>query len=475
MFRCCRLLICLICVLYEVGTHTAFAQDTNTATSSTLILGGVTVRGNKKTLEKVIIREMDVIQGDTLAAGKLEETLKRNTERVRSTGLFVEVHLTETMRRADTTFWMLELREAQYNYIYPYLDFGDRDVNLWWHYGHSLARLNYQLKFTNLNLSGNYDRLSIQTQYGYAPLVAAAYQTPYLDAHQKWRASLNASYQQRHEIQYSTLGNKQIFTADPDRFLFRKFIASANITYRPKAYFSQGGGITYTRAEIADTVSKLNPDFFLGQTLQSSIDVGYWATYDFRDFRPYPMHGWRASGSIDYEGFGNAGAPERISIELYYSKYFSFTDHLSLEAIAKLHYVPYSVRQPYFNLHNLGYTDDVLRGYEYYAMDGQDFAYIKTSLRYRIARSNVYLGKWMPIVKFRYIPFKVYLTINNDIGYSRNYNSTENLRNPFTNTLLWGGGGGLDLNFFADFVLHYEYSFNQRGEHGLFIRWSIPF
>ena len=79
----------------------------------------------------------------------------------------------------------------------------------------------------------------------------------------------------------------------------------------------------------------------------------------------------------------------------------------------------------------------------------------------------------MPLKAFKQMPLRVYISLNNDTGY---VNDTQYLdQNPVGNTLLWGGGLGLDLVLFHDKVIQFEYSVNQFWEKGLFLHYKLNF
>ena len=65
------------------------------------------------------------------------------------------------------------------------------------------------------------------------------------------------------------------------------------------------------------------------------------------------------------------------------------------------------------------------------------------------------------------IPFRFYAKAYADAGYSYNQTAPEN---SLTNRMMYTAGFGLDIVTFYDFVFRFDYSFNQLGESGLFLR-----
>lgn len=77
----------------------------------------------------------------------------------------------------------------------------------------------------------------------------------------------------------------------------------------------------------------------------------------------------------------------------------------------------------------------------------------------------------MPIKDFRYIPLGFFLKAFVDNGYVVDNNATVG-NAPLANTLLTGGGIGIDFITFFDSITSLEYSLNQRGQTNFFIRFS---
>ena len=129
-------------------------------------------------------------------------------------------------------------------------------------------------------------------------------------------------------------------------------------------------------------------------------------------------------------------------------------------------YIPY-----YFN-RGLGYNNDYIRGYEYYVIDGQSFALVKNSLKYKLIKQHIVEVKALKnrFSQFSTIPYSVYLTLNGDAGYVQDkfYGNKNSLNNKWQ----YGYGVGLDFVTFYDIVARFEFTFNKQMQHGFFISMS---
>ena len=79
----------------------------------------------------------------------------------------------------------------------------------------------------------------------------------------------------------------------------------------------------------------------------------------------------------------------------------------------------------------------------------------------------------MPLKAFKVLPVKLYLSANNDTGYANDPHYRAN--NPLTNRLIYGYGLGLDAILYYDKSIRVEWSRNDLGESGFFLRIDAGF
>ena len=121
--------------------------------------------------------------------------------------------------------------------------------------------------------------------------------------------------------------------------------------------------------------------------------------------------------------------------------------------------------QAFINRRALGFGSLSLRGLEVYLIDGVVAGVAKYTLNKKVAEFKISIP--FKLKSLAYIPFKIFAKTYTDIGYSylsKKYDSRLN------NKLLYTGGFGIDVVTFYDIVFKVEYSFNQLGEKGLFLR-----
>jgi hypothetical protein len=130
-------------------------------------------------------------------------------------------------------------------------------------------------------------------------------------------------------------------------------------------------------------------------------------------------------------------------------------------------------KPPQSNNQALGYGSNLVRGYDYYVVDGLDFALLRSSWHILLFDGNFNLGKAMPVKAYRKLPMRLYFAVNSDVGYANDpyYAAT----NPLSNRWLFGYGPGLDFVLYYDKSIRCEWTWNDLGEGGLYVRINTGF
>ena len=448
------------------------AQDT------LYVVKDIQLEGNKRTKARVILRELDFQIGDTLSATTLETVRQRNGELVMNTGLFTETRIDfEPQDKALTA--TVTVRE--FWYIFPLVLFklADRNFSIWWtEQNRSLERVNYGMRFFHQNLTGRGDRLRAIAQLGYLRVLELAYDLPMLANHKNLGVFIDSHFSNQKEVAYITKESRLQFYKETDEpILLKRFRVGAGATYRKGIYQYHTGKLFYSSSWIGDSISALNPDYFLnGLTAQQHFTLQYDFTIDKRDVKVYPIKGYQLSLFLQKDGFGLPHEDVNVlAATATYARFFPLGKQQkhSFGAKIKGRYTFNRSEQPYTHISAIGYSPDVFKGYEFYVVDGMDYAYLKTHFRICLLEKEINWAKWVFLEQFRFMPLKVYFTVNNDVGY---VNAPFNVfKSTLSNQWLWGRGVGVDFLLYYNRLLRFEYSFNHLGERGLFFSWDLAF
>ncbi|MCU0446757.1 MAG: outer membrane protein assembly factor [Microscillaceae bacterium] len=459
--------------LAKAETHLPLASDTGWQNRSYLIIEAVVLEGNKQTKDRIILRELDLKIGDTLRVEKADSLLQRNRNKVFNTNLFITVDLILEYLPPQSARLRVKMQERWYVFPFPIFELSDRNFNEWINnYNADLSRTNYGMRFVWENFRGRNEKVELLTQFGFLRKFELTYRVPYLDRRQKHGLEFSVAYSQNKSVAYRTLDHKLSFVSSPE-VLRERVEARLGLSKRNAYYSFHNLDLRFRQTWVADTVTTLNPNYFLGgQSQQRIFSLSYSFRRDMRDIFAYPLRGSFFQFNVDKSGLGlfkDLQSLNTASLALTYAKYQALNKKLFFENYNRGFWLIQRV-QPYANAQALGYGDNYLRGYENFVIDGQSYLLSKNTLKFRLFEA-IKKAKFIPIRQFRTIPIAMYLTTYWDMGYVRDQYFTET-SNQFSNKFIFGYGVGLDLFTYYNMVINFNYSFNQQGVGGFFINFN---
>lgn len=464
----CYLIGCVI--LFSHALHSQSIDSSDVYTIKTIF-----VKGNRITRERIILRELVKKQGDTLRLKTLPKVALRSEQNIFNTQLFIYDSIFSTIRVAEKEIDLTILvKERWYIWPVPLFEIQDRNFNTWWQ-TKDLFRINYGFALGFDNFSGNKDKMVLLFKRGYTEQYGFGYRLPYLNKAQTLGFKAQYVFNRNNEVTYRTTDNLQLFIRDYNSYVFSNHEVKAGLNYREALYVNHSLEFLYNVASTKDSLVKLNPDY-LGKNRKRIEYAGLQYRYNFdnRDNKQYPLIGWAFDLKAEKTGleFKSDAPIDNFSATLSLKKHTHLYQrfYLANQVIGRLmrpDYLPF-----YFN-RALGYNE-VIRGYEYYVMDGQQYGLFKNSLRFQIVKPRIFHPKIIRRLKqFNAIPFYAFVNIHGDMGYIEDRFYGRN--NPLNNSWQYGYGVGLDMVSFYDIVLRTEYSFNKRGEGALFFHLTSGF
>lgn len=428
--------------------------------------------GNNKTKDYIILRELTFQQGDRMGLKELNEKLKKGEENLINTSLF---HFAEMrIENIDSTQLRInvQLTERWYLWPVPEADIDERNFNAWLEH-RSLSRISAGMYVNHSNSRGRMETWSLTLIAGHNQQFGFAYEFPYINKSKTLGFGLSTLYSARHEVNVSTLDNKQEFLKLKDEYAMQSFTHSVWFRHRPNIYFSQQFSTSYKQHNISDSIVLRNSDYTNNQnTRLAFLSAYYKLKIDHRNYKSYPLKGYYADLELQKDGFG--------LMDIKGDGYFSAKTTLrKYAALNKRFYAAaafigkYSTQQmPYILQRGLGYNRDFVRGYEYYVVDGSSFGLVKANLKYALIQQRKLKLSFIPTEKFNTIPYAFYLNIYSDLGYV--HSSLNQPSNTLQNSWLAGYGVGLDFVTYYDWVMRMEYSRNKMGEGGFFLHFIAP-
>lgn len=461
-------LICIIwsCISVECLAQAGYKGDgSDSADSKTLTIDKIFVVGNRKTKERIILREMKLKPGDAIGKDELQEELERDRKKILNTSLFLAVHASVIELDRDQVDIIIRVTERWYFFPAPVFQIADRNFNDWWvNQDHDLSRVNFGLKFYIYNMRGRNETLKLIAQAGFTRGFQVQYSFPYIDAAQKLGLTLTAERLANNNLNYITVGEKQRDLAflESDKWLLKESHYGMKFTYRRSFYNFHDFHIDYYHDQVRDTVVNYNPNYLLdGRLNQKYFQLKYVFTRDLRDVAAYPLKGFLLKGEVSKSGLGVFDDLSAFALGFNYAHYSDLGRQFYFSAETGA-LATWPKRRPYHNLKALGFQPYDIRGYELYVVEGRHIVYNRNTIKKRLFEMNM-TNTMIPLRQFRQFPLALYMKAFVDYGYVVNdWVIPEGAR--LANTHLFGAGLGLDIVTYYDLSLQLDYSINRLGE-----------
>ena len=468
-------------VLFLLTVTSAFSQTDDHLDNSKLsglanekrIISLITISGNKRTKEKIILRELAFKVGDSLTIKETEKRIERSKQNLINTSLFNFVTITPIYAAdSSSVVLLLDVKERWYLWPAPIFEIQDRNFNSWWE-TKDMFRINYGMYLTMENVRGRNESAVLKFRKGYTELYGFGYKIPFINKKQTVGLSASFNFLRNNEVAYCTYGNRLQFNRNYKKFMRKEKEAKLGLTFRKGLYTRHSLELLYCESYVDDTIKKLNRNYFgenIGCVKYFSLQYRY--KRDYRDAKIFPLRGYYYELSLVKDGLNllqNENV-DNFTADAVVKNYWSPMKRFFFGTALRLRYKLFNTSGYYFN-RALGYNDFV-RGYEYYVVDGQTFVMLKANVNFQLVKPRIVTVPVKRLEKFNRIPYSIYLSAHADAAFVQDkvfYND-----NPLSNS--WLGGTGLGVSFvtYYDYVLRVEASVNKLREKGIFLHFSAP-
>lgn len=430
------------------------------------VVRDIIITGNERTQPYVFDRFLDFDTGHVVQLSELLPLLDRNRKHLLRTALFNDVTLTVTRMVKDSLDVEVKVSERWYYFIYPYFELSDRNFNEWWTtFNRDIDRTIIGATFYINNIRGRDERLKLMALFGFNQELGLRFTQPFIRPGADWGWEVEGYLWRTRNVPYATQNNRLQYLRT-SAFGLTQWYGAFRWLYQPNAYWKIAAGLQYAGREIIDTVAALNPDY-LPAALRSieHVDLTLDMRWDNTDHIAYPLRGQRFRLRAQRMGIGiwDDLSTWRVAVEAAWYEALSRRWFAEVRGFAGM---TAGQSRPYFLQRALGYENRLVRGHELDVVDGQRYGLVQTSLKWQLFDIQL-SNPWMPIQQFSRIPIALYLRPHFDVGYAADRWHTE--ANPLHNTLLLGGGIGLDLVTYYDYALSVNFSINRQGEKGLYL------
>lgn len=427
----------------------------------------ITITGDNKTREYVVMRELLFKSCDTVQDKNIEGLIKNSRNNLLNTSLFNFVEI-DFIKDSITNCYDVNISVTERWYIWPVpvFELADRNFNSWYQTA-DFTRINFGLNTQWRNVTGNWDELDVITQFGKNRILALDYTFPYLNRAKTLGAGIIISESGKREIVTEISNDKQIRSFADDN-LENSLGVFARLTYRQNFYVSHLLSLGFENTKFSNNLLNLDtvsPEFKLSNS--NALSAYYKVKFDHRNIKYYPLQGWYSDleirGSITPgQNNDNKYMWFKSTNRFFWPLQNRFYSGVSLTIKHTSGNEPFHLRQC------LGYGRDYVRGYEFYVVDGNGFALIKTNLKFALIPEKNFSVSFIPWYKFNKIHFASYLNIFADAAKTWSDIEDLNQENILPSRVLLGYGAGIDLVSYYDLVLRVEFSVNRMNEKGIF-------
>jgi len=421
--------------------HTAHARE-NGSPDKELIIERIEIEGNKITRERIIFREIMFAVGDTMTQNDLRILIEKSRENLLNASLFnfVSAEIIGPENESNKVTVRFSVTERWYIWPWPIIEFADRNFNSWWVDNRDLSRMSYGISLKWENFRGRKEILQLTTRFGYNELYGFDYTIPYLNKKETLGLGIGAAYGRTKEVPVINANDKLVYYKDDNDYLMEGVGAYLSLIYRRQIYNTQSLKLEYTWTSFQDTLLTINPDFSVGdKTSLQYFSLGYKFKSDHRDYKPYPLKGYYFDVEIVKRGFGilDNGGLDVFYVLTTFRKYFDFGKRFYFASGLNSKFSN-NADQPYYMNHAIGFGRDIVRGYEYYVVNGQNFGIFKNNLKFALLPTRSYDIDFIRSEKFGKVHYAFYLNAFFDFGFAENIQPNYELNNDLENSLLFG-------------------------------------
>ncbi|MEN9296752.1 BamA/TamA family outer membrane protein [Aquirufa novilacunae] len=444
-----------------------FTTISNSAKAQFVIVDSVIFKGNEKTRDNILRRELDLHSGDTLQVSELDARLEFNRRKLNNTNLFIWVKGDYHQNKPEHIEITYEFLEQWYLLGYPIFQLADRNLNEWWSKGHSFSRTIYGAHLIHNNFRGRNERLSFKAETGFTQRLELGYSNPYIDPKKTLGIGAALSYTTNKNLAVRTR-NDTLQILSSDKILRERWSGALSFRKRIKFYDFHFAEMRYSHSVVSDTIRLLNPNYYYkGSNEQNFLQLTYAYSYDFRDYAPYPLRGKKLDFAYNYFGILAQDALNYWDLRASISYFFDLGSNFFITTSWKGKLTQENRNIPYANLQALGYGNDNVRGYELNVIDGTNYLLSKNTFKYQLYNKVIPI-RFIPYKQFNQVPIAVYPTVFFDFAYV--YQASPELTNSrFSNRWIYGMGLGFDIVTYYNFVCKLGVPVINSGKSGLVV------
>ena len=413
------------------------------------IISSISVTGNKKTKEVIILREITFTEGDTIATESLMQEFERSHTNLLKTSLFNYVTITPT--EIDPGYVAVNINVEERWYIWPAFSITPHNGNLnQWLRDPDIHKVDICFGAKKYNFRGRREVLSFNFRRGFNNISQIGYSNIAVDKKYRHLLAAYLSLKTQRDVLVRTTDGEGEYNHF-DNTAFKEIRPELVYQFRQNINSSHFVKVAYNDVSICDSLAMLNPDYLGdGATHIRDLTTSYSFRIDNRSSSYYPLTGSFYEATFKRIGYLSQ-SPTVMGAEVDVRHYFQVADRIYFAAQAFV--ATYTNNTPFYLRPNIGSKPNILEGYEHNLIYGDALSYLKTSYKFELIPTRIIHFKRVNIPKFNKIHLAAYINVFANCAYVEDHGDTDSLKNPYNNTFLGSLGLGLDLVTYYDKVL----------------------
>ena len=410
------------------------------------VISSITVTGNKKTKDKIILREINFSEGDSIRTEMLPQVFKQSETNLLKLSLFN--YVTITASEIEPGFAAVNINVVERWFFFPQLNITPHNGNInQWLRNPDVHKVDFCFGGKKYNFRGRRETLIFNFRRGFNNISEIGYANIAVDKKYRHLFATYASFKTQRDIVARSVNDEaEYHHFDHTAYDERK--VQLAYTFRQDINISHTLNVSYRTVEICDSLALLNPDYLgAGATHTRDITTSYKFKIDNRSSSYYPLTGSFYELVLQKTGYLH-DANDVYGFSADIRQYFSPWNRIYFAAQA--YATQFTNNTPFFMRPNLGSKPEILEGYEHNIVYGCGISFLKTSYKFELIPTRIIHIKRVNLPKFNKIHFAAYLNLFANCGYVESNTDTDSLNNSLGDTFLASLGLGLDLITYYD-------------------------
>ena len=428
----------------------------------------ITITGNKRTKDFVILREMVLFEQSNIDRDSLTYLLEMSNNRIMNLNLFNSVTI-DTLSSNNGLLIKVIVIEKWYNWPIPFIEFSDRNFNIWKDLSFDPTRTNYGVYLFNYNVLGRNHTLKTSFVYGYNKTYGLEYRVPFLSRKSNIGVSTKIKYTSQSEMWLETKNDKLVFYKNGNSNLIDKTQAEVKINKRFAPYKMGYASVGFVHTKLDTSLTGVTDNYLLNAQLERTVfESSLSLDIDTRNNIYLPTTGQFFQNQVKLQYFNRIKPIANLYISSK-AQHFNHIKNRWFSAISIFGDYNTSSTLPYENSRRFGY-DYIVRGFERYVVEGRASILTNAAIRYQFVKQQNISLPIIPIRNYNFLPITSFAEIFLDAGAVSSSNIL--IYNNLPNELLYSGGLSIQTIFYNDRILRLEYSLNSLKESGFFVHFK---